>query len=119
MLENEGTPEFSAILQLADENRPILEKLNALLFRIGQLKGRVLFVIDNAEDLILNDKVNFRNAVRLMLLTCSNMKLVLTSRQRLSSLPEVAEEIVLVDELSMLASMQLFKHMTREIPLAE
>lgn len=57
-------------------------------------------VIDNVEDLITYDKINFRNVVRLMLLTCSNMKLVLTSRVRMSSLPEFSEEIVIVGELT-------------------
>lgn len=74
-----------------------------------------MLVIDNCEDLIQNDKVNFRNVVRLMLLTCTNMKLVLTSRIRMASLPECTEELLIVGELNMLASWQLFKQMTREI----
>jgi hypothetical protein len=74
-----------------------------------------VLVIDNCEDLIQNDRVNFRNMVRLMLLTCSNMKLVLTSRIRMASLPECTEELLIVGELNMLASWQLFKQMTREI----
>jgi hypothetical protein len=74
-----------------------------------------VLVIDNCEDLIQNDKVNFRNVVRLMLLTCTNMKLVLTSRIRMASLPECTEELLIVGELNMLASWQLFKQMTREI----
>ncbi len=74
-----------------------------------------MLVIDNCEDLIQNDRVNFRNMVRLMLLTCSNMKLVLTSRIRMASLPECTEELLIVGELNMLASWQLFKQMTREI----
>lgn len=67
---------------------------------IGHLNGQVLLVIDNVEDLITFDKINFRNIVRLMLLTCSNIKLVLTSRIRMSSLPEFTEEIVIVGELT-------------------
>lgn len=72
-------------------------------------------MIDNAEDLICEDKVNFRNVVRLILLSCPNMRMVLTSRVRMASLPEFTEEIFIVGELSPLASWQLFKQMTRDI----
>jgi hypothetical protein len=53
------------------------------------------------------------------LITCPNVKVVMTSRVRLASLPECSEEISLVSELSSLASWQLFKQMTRDIPVYE
>jgi hypothetical protein len=74
-----------------------------------------VLVIDNAEDLIQFDKVNFRSLVRLILLSCANIKVLLTSRIRLASLPEVIEEIIVLSELPPQASWQLFKQTTREI----
>lgn len=64
----------------------------------------MLCVIDNAEDLIVNDKANFRNVIRLILLTCFNVKVVLTSRYRLVSLPEETEEVIVISSLTMMAS---------------
>ncbi len=69
--------------------------------------------------MIINDRINFRNIVRLMLLSCPNTKVVLTSRVRLASLPEYPEEIVIISELSAQSSCQLFKNMTRDIPKKE
>ena len=76
-----------------------LQKFTQILHSVKQL-GQVLFAIDNAEDLITSDKVNFRSVVRLIILTCPNVKLIISSRVRLASLPECSEEISIVPELN-------------------
>jgi hypothetical protein len=90
-----------------------------LFFYIAKLKGQLLYVIDNAEDLITNDKANFRIVIQHILLACSNIKIVITSRFRLVSLPEETEEVLMIGPISMAASVQLFRHFTREIPQSE
>jgi hypothetical protein len=71
---------------------------------ISKLKGKVLIVLENAEDLIQNDKNNFRNIVRLILSRCTNAKVLISSRIRLASLPEYPEELVVLNQLSPVAS---------------
>lgn len=68
-----------------------------------------MYVIDNAEDLITNDKSNFRIVIQHILLACSNIKIVITSRFRLSSLQEETEDVIIIEPISMAASVKLFK----------
>lgn len=74
-----------------------LEKLKVYLSIIKKLSGRVLIIIENAEDLIQNDKTNFRNIARLILSSCPNVKLLISSRVRLASLPEFPEELIVLN----------------------
>lgn len=78
-----------------------------------------MIVIDNAEELIHNDKINFRNVVTKMLSDCLRVKVLLTSRIRLSSLSDNPEQIFIVNPLSNTHSFALFKHQTRDIPIKE
>ncbi len=66
-------------------------------------------VVDNAEELISNDKVSFRSLVRFVIVTCTNLKVILTSRQRLASFPECAEDVYFTTEINATASWQLFR----------
>lgn len=50
-----------------------------------------------------------------MLTSCRLLKVVLTSRVRMSSLPELPEEIFVVPELGLPSSWHLFKSLTRTI----
>ena len=67
---------------------------------LAQTNTKIVFVLDNIEDLIENDKVNFRNVVRLILVSSPFIKVVLTSRVRMASLPEINEEIFVLSQLS-------------------
>ena len=60
----------------------------------------MLLVIDNAEDLITKDKNDFKILISLILQRVPLLKVLLTSRNRLTSTAEFKEEIVILSNLS-------------------
>ena len=87
-------------MQLKDQKTSEIDKLQSFLTVLAQTNTKIVFVLDNIEDLIENDKVNFRNVVRLILVSSPFIKVVLTSRVRMASLPEINEEIFVLSQLS-------------------
>lgn len=60
----------------------------------------VLFIIDNAEDLLQTDQEGFRNMIRHILQECSHTRCLLTSRCSLGAVAEITEKIMNLRQLS-------------------
>lgn len=88
---------------------------NLILTKINIIDGNILLVIDNAEDLITKDKNDFKILISLILQRVPQLKVLLTSRNRLTSTSEFKEEIIILNNLSNAQSAVLFRTMTRDI----
>lgn len=93
--------------------------LDYILVRISQFQRDLVIVLDNAEDLISNDKVNFKPLVSNFLTKIPKLKMLLTSSLRLQNVKDFTEETILLFELSALQTMQLFAKLTRPITMRE
>ena len=68
---------------------------------MSYIKEDILLVIDNCSDLITQDKQNFKVLISTILATISSIKILLTTRIRLgSSVNEANEEIVVLSGLT-------------------
>ena len=72
-------------------------------------------MIDNAEDLISKDKNDLKILISLILQRVPQMKVLLTSRIRLTPMAEFKEEIIIINSLTNAQSALLFRSITREI----
>jgi hypothetical protein len=63
-----------------DQNKKALQILKLILGKLTQIEGDILFVFDNVEELIENDRNNFRMLLVMMLHRLPQLKIVLTSR---------------------------------------
>ena len=72
-------------------------------------------MIDNAEDLISKDKNDLKILISLILQRVPQMKVLLTSRIRLTPTAEFKEEIIIINSLTHAQSALLFRSITREI----
>ena len=72
-------------------------------------------MIDNAEDLISKDKNDLKILISLILQRVPQMKVLLTSRIRLTPTAEFKEEIIILNSLTNAQSAVLFRSITREI----
>ena len=79
----------------------------------------ILLVIDNAEDLIYNDKNDFKMLISMILQRVPQLKIFITSRIRLTSTADFKEEIIILNNLNNQQSALLFNAMTRDIPMKE
>ena len=77
----------------------------------------ILLVIDNAEDLIYNDKNDFKMLISMILQRVPQLKIFITSRIRLTSTADFKEEIIILNNLNNQQSALLFNAMTRDIPM--
>lgn len=57
-----------------------MKALKLIMTKLIRIEGDLLFVIDNAEDMIQKDKTNFRKLVSYFLQLIPSMKVLLTSR---------------------------------------
>ena len=64
------------------------------------IDGDILVVIDNCDELINREKKEFKWLISMMLQRVQHMKILLTARQKLSSTPEFAEDLINLDRLS-------------------
>jgi Cdc6-like AAA superfamily ATPase len=88
-----------------------------ILEKIASLEQKVLLVIDNAEDLITFDKTTHKNSfkqlVQYFLNQVPNLKILLTTRQRLKLQSDFNEEVILLYGLPALQSEILFAKLSR------
>ena len=77
---------------------------NLILEKLASIQRNILLVLDNAEDLIKNDKHNFKTLVSYFLNQVPTLKVLLTTRCRLKMSHEssVTEEIMLIHGLPVL-----------------
>ena len=100
----------------------ILEKIQMVTedFKASDERGpAILIVIDNAEDLIEENKFDFKMLIQMILNKIKKLKVLVTSRIRLTSTADLNEEIILLNNLNNQQSALMFKSLTREIPLRE
>lgn len=90
-----------------------------ILEKIASLEQKVLLVIDNAEDLITFDKTTHKNSfkqiVKYFLNQVPNLKILLTTRQRLKLQSDFNEEVILLYGLPALQSEILFAKLSRQL----
>ena len=60
-----------------------VETLKSILIKLNSIDGEILLVIDNAEDLIQNERGNLQMLVQMMLQRVSQLKIFLTSQRSL------------------------------------
>ena len=56
----------------------------------------LLVVFDNAEELMYYDKSAFRNIINVLLTTCPNVHVLMTSRTTLGALQDITEKILVL-----------------------
>ena len=71
-----------------------------ILSKIASIDNDILFVIDNAEDLIQNDKSNFKTLISMILQRVPYLKVFITSRIRLTSTEDFKEELIFLNNLN-------------------
>ena len=72
-----------------------------IIRKISYIKEEILMVIDNCEELIRNDRQNFKVLISTILATISSIKILLTSRNIIGSgIKEANEEIVVLSGLN-------------------
>ena len=78
--------------------------------KISYIKDEILLVIDNCEELIENDRQNFKLLISTILATISSIKILLTTRIRLGSgINEANEDIVVLSGLNNIQTLALMK----------
>ena len=86
---------------------------------ISSIDGDIVLVIDNAEGLIIKEQNDFTMLVSMMLTRISQLKILLTSQRPLHTL-EFKEERIVLNSLSKIQSLNLFKEvMARELDQTE
>ena len=106
---------FSNAKELGWKEQQSLTTFNLILSKINVIDEAIVLVIDDAEELIRNDKNDFKMLISMMLKRVPHLKVLLTSTLRLTALPEFIEDIIILKNLNNLQSAVLFKSMTREI----
>jgi hypothetical protein len=77
-----------------------LNTFNLIISKISYVKEEILFVIDNCEELIENDRQDFKVLVAMMLAKIPSIKILLTTRIRLGIVKEANEEIIVLNGLT-------------------
>lgn len=96
-----------------------MKALKLIITKMYRIEGDILLVIDNAEDLIRQDKKNFRKLVSYFLQRLPSMKVLLTSRDLLYFAAEFKEESICLQGLKDEQAVGLFLRMTRVIEQEE
>ena len=103
------------------DSQDTLNTFILLISKISYIKEDILFVIDNCDEVIEKDRQHFKILVSMILAKIPTIKILLTTRVRLGSVVNEADEEVLV--LSGLNSLQsealLRKKLSRPITIAE
>ena len=92
-----------------------MKVLKLILTKIVRVEGDILLVIDNAEDLIQNDKSNFRKLVSYFLQRIPQMKILLTTKILLHFAAEFKEDCFNLQGIKDEQATNLFLKMTRVI----
>lgn len=72
-----------------------------IIRKISYIKEEILLVIDNCEELIENDRLNFKIVLSVFFATINSIKILLTTRMRLGSgISEAQEEIIVLSGLN-------------------
>lgn len=87
--------------------------LNLLLSKISMIEGTILLVIDNADELIQNDRISFINLLTQMLRRLPQLRIMITSRIQIDS--EFTQDLMVLPSLSRIQACNLFKKLTREL----
>ena len=87
--------------------------LNLLLSKISMIEGSILLVIDNADELIQNDKISFINLLTQMLRRLPQLRIMITSRMHIDS--EFTQDLMVLPSLQRNQACNLFKKLTREL----
>jgi hypothetical protein len=92
-----------------------------IISKISYYKDDILLVIDNCEDLIVNDRANFKLLLSVMLAKIPSITILLTTRVRLgSAVNEANEDIIVLNGLNNLQTEALLKRkLSRPITIAE
>lgn len=76
----------------------------------------MLLIFDNTDNLIIRDAYRFRAFIEELLTKCPEVKIILTSRIPVGSIPDIAEKVLSLEPLSKEATLDLLmKKAKREI----
>ena len=105
-LNNQFISENSAMFGSAKEHnqsqqQDCLSTFILIISKISYIKEDILLVIDNCDELIFQDRQNFKVLISTILATISSIKIVLTTRIRLGQgINEANEEIVVLSGIT-------------------
>jgi len=106
LLWNEMSPQLGMVKMQSKLEKTIVHHLNLQKFEI-------LIVLDNTEDILNADGEMFKIEIGKLIDACSNVKILVTSREAIDKLEHVKEFPIDIDVLSPLLSASLLKsHIT-------
>jgi len=117
--ENQMSAEIFVGQEQGVANQDSFSITTIILEKFASIQKKILLVIDNAEDLITNDKHNFKTLVLYFLNQVPTLQILMTTRCRLKMHNDLNEEIILIYGLPVQQSMLLFTHLSRQLTLKE
>ena len=77
-----------------------IQTLNLILSKISIIEGDILIVFDNVEEIISNERNELKMLLSMMLTRVRHLKILLTTRYRLTSTVEFKEDIIILNKLN-------------------